>query len=30
LIDRLASSDIIQLRIEATLRDKLHWCGLQD
>ena len=21
--------DIIQLRIEASLRDRLHWCGLQ-
>jgi len=21
--------DIIQLRIEASLNDRLHWCGLQ-
>jgi len=28
MIDRLASSDIIQVRIEASLRDKLHWCAL--
>jgi hypothetical protein len=29
LIDQLASSDIIQLRIEVSLRDRLHGCGLQ-
>jgi hypothetical protein len=29
LIDRLAHADIIQLRVEATLSDRLHWCGLQ-
>jgi hypothetical protein len=29
LIDRLAHPDIIQLRIEANLRDRLHWCGLE-
>jgi hypothetical protein len=22
-------TDIIQLRIEVSLRDRLHWCGLQ-
>ena len=25
---RLHGSDIIRLRIEAILRDRLHWCGL--
>ena len=29
LIARLAHADIIQLRVEATLSDRLHWCGLQ-
>ena len=29
LIDRLASLDIIQVRIEVSLRDRLHGCGLQ-
>ena len=29
LIDRLAHADIIQLRVEASLRDKRRWCGLQ-
>jgi hypothetical protein len=22
-------TDIVQLRIEASLRDRLRWCGLQ-
>ena len=29
LIDRLTSPDIIALRVEAILSDRLHWCGLQ-
>jgi hypothetical protein len=29
MIDRLASPDIIQPRTEASLRDRLRWCGLQ-
>jgi hypothetical protein len=29
ILDPLPSPDIIQLRVEANLRDRLHWCGLQ-
>jgi hypothetical protein len=29
MIDRLAVPDIIGLRVVASLRDRLRWCGLQ-